>query len=497
MTESIFEVIKYHECGDNSSRCFDLVTAVISSSTDRILKKAEIIVGDHSLQIYECARVQLWKLSDKEMDECITIRRGDILRFNSVCLRNKYANFTGGATTCRQNVQQTTEHKLSKCICDLHHPSMQSISVPRFIKVGAVCGRHIITKAKQGGASAETDWNVVDQVGRWFRETHESNHVDDSNRLHAKRKLRELIAPNLKSDVLVRVLQMDIDEKSEQKYDARGKNVNTEFVQIIINDGDGVETEHDSKVLYVLRSSPLLVKIKECYQRQETFLLRDVLTQKITKNIKPNCTNGEMTHSVILVPSNKTCLELVSQQIPRNRSKRANNGRSSNKDYTSENIRLSLTPVSTQGSFDKIPYSLLHRESDFINKFIAHLSSMRLIDQDISICSMSCLREFSKFFSISCRRQNGNDDFMDQRVILTIHPEDHTEESLQVLAGIDIVAILCGCSDLSHAELISEDHSTFLKSLMSLKVPLEWSLKHNHILNATHVEAVSMPSLDF
>lgn len=477
MTKSIIEIIKCQE--RDNSRCYDLIAAVISLSTDRILKKAEMIVGDHSLQSYECARIQLWKLSDKEMNECIMIHRGDIIQFNSVCLRSKYANLAGRATTSRQNCQKK-EHKLSQCICDLHHPPMQSISVRRFVKVGAVCGRHTIMQEHKSGDSSDTDWNIVDQVGRWFRETNVSNHVDDSNRLHAKRKLRELITPNLKSDVLVRVLQMDTDEKSPKQMHGSfcGSKVNTEYVQIIVNDGEGVETEDDSKLLYVLRSSTLLVKIRECYQRQETFLLREMLTQKITKNIKPDCTNDEMSHSIVLVPSNKTCLEIV-PQIPRNKVKCAR-------------IRSSPSPVATPTS-----RSGHDGESDCI-KLIAHLSSMRFVDLETSIYSESYMHEYSEFF-YKCFGKQNFDDWLDHGIILTIHPQGpSSEEQLQVMARNDIVATLCGCSHPPHrTKLISEEQSMFLKRLMSLKVPLEWSLKRNHILNATHVESVSMPSLDF
>lgn len=480
MTKSIIEVIKYHN-SDN----FDIVAAVISSSTDRILKRAEIIVGDHSLQSYECARVQLRKLNDREMDECIMIHRGDIIRFNSLCLRKKYGNSADGET-----FQSAAEHKLSNCVCDFHHPPKCSLSVQRFAKVGAVCGRHIMIKTNQGG-DLETDRNIIDQVGQWFRETHESIHVNDSNRLHAKRKLCELIIPNMKSDVLIRVLQIDSDERSIQKYDSSGNYVNSEYAQIIVIDGEGVETEDDSKVLYVLRNSSLLVKIRECFQRQETFLLRDVMTQKITKNIKPICMNGEMNHSVILVPSYKTCLEIV-PQMSRNKSKCIrSHGDSNSNCCTAEN--LNLTPVldSTQASFYKF-----HRESNFIKQIIAHLSSLRVADVEISIDSVSCLEHYTDFFS-KCVRKKECDDFMNPQMILTIHPQGDNQETLKVLAGIDIIVALCGCCDLSDLQLLSEEHSTFLKALMSLKVPLKWSLTHNHTLNVINVEAVSMPSLDF
>jgi hypothetical protein len=205
--------------------------------------------------------------------------------------------------------------------------------------------------------------------------------------------------------------------------------------------------------------------------------------------------NGEMSNSVILVPSYKTCLEIV-PQMPRNKSKcDSSHGGPRSKYYATEDLKLSPPPVPTQGSFDKTPTSLLHRESDII-KIIAHLSSLRLMDLETSIYSVSCLNEYTEFLS-KCFCKQKCDDFMNPQMILTIQSHGDAVENLQVLAGIDILAALCGCCDLSDVQLISDEHLTFLKSLMSLKVPLEWSLTHNHTLNAINVKAVSMPSLDF
>lgn len=486
-------------CGETKpvqERCFDLVAAVISVSTDRILKKAEIIIGDDSLERHQCARVQLWKLTDKDLDECIAIQKGDIIRFHAVCVRKKYVDSShADDITIMRNNLKPFEQKLSSCVCDFYLPLKSYTALSPFVQVGYVCGRHIMTKGNHIG-ELSSEPSVVNQVGAWFREIHgSSTHNDDSTRLHTKRRLCELITPNMKSDVIVRVLHMDIDGKTK-RHSVGGRYGNiVEYARIILVDGEEVERGDDSMALHILYNSPLFLKISECYKKQEAFILRNVLTQK-AHHVKSTCMNSnELIQAVILVPTYKSTIEVLPHIHLNNNSKRRRTNELKGNQHLDGPPTLST--LSTHGALENT-HSSVHHVNEF--KMVGHLSSLRFNGMDGFVCSMTGWSEYLDFFSNVVGKWTFQ-ELSGKTVILTICPKECNVEDFQVVAGTDIIATLCGCSDLSESlnqnEVISEEHSTFLKNLISLKVPLEWSLKHSLILNTTYAEAVSLPTLDF
>ena len=76
-TISILEAIKEYREGNgkqdssDGERPIDLTTAILSVTVDRLMKKAEMLVGDDSLERHQCARLQFWKLNNKDLGRCI------------------------------------------------------------------------------------------------------------------------------------------------------------------------------------------------------------------------------------------------------------------------------------------------------------------------------------------------------------------------------------------------------------------------------------------
>ena len=96
----------------------DLSVAVLSTSVRYQQRKAEILVGDHSLQRHQCARILFWKLSSVDLDTCKSIQKGDIVRLNSVTIRNDYT--PPGQLNAKETnncVESSLTEKMSTIFC--------------------------------------------------------------------------------------------------------------------------------------------------------------------------------------------------------------------------------------------------------------------------------------------------------------------------------------------------------------------------------------------
>ena len=502
-TLSISDALKEHRQGNGNEpngRPIDLATAIISIDIDHQMKKAEMLIGDHSLKPHQCARMQFWRLNSSDMDKCIALRKGDIVRFNGVTLRKDYT--IAFAFSIQQDDENAELSKLSTVLCDFHH-SFQNPNVgASFGKIATVTsmafGRHVLTEANAYN-SLVTPRDIVDSVAEWFQSNHPIFYDEEENHHNQKRKLRELTAPNMLSDIVVRVLQMDIDEVWRKQQWNRYQTSGTRTLRVILIDGDDVENEEDSIPFFIEETNPLLNQLRRLFRGRDTFLIRQVLTKKSDFSRRP-CNGGAAAavSDLTLVPTSKTTIEAISSTpsptSTRNIAKRLR--------YSSEvHAGASLSPTSGDDS----ERSQASPQSSSINGRSKVLSSLSCIHFDglgVGVRLSKCNSTWPTPLELSRMlvREDSKSSIDYRPATLTINAKGTTHQSeLHVKAHPEIMSVLCGDRDPARiwTNEIASKVSYLLKGMISLEIPLDWTLMREHDLNVWYVEDVSLPSLDF
>lgn len=470
----------------------DLLTAILSISIDHEVRKADIAIGDYSLKRHEFARIHLWRLNTTDMEKCIALRRGDIARFSGVSIKKAYTK-TDPSTNAelvsqQMPTQDTHTAKHLTCLCDFHYSFHNPSIGACFGKVATGFGRHIIMEANLN-RSLLTPKSLLDRVGHWFRENHgefchQEEHRSDE---HCRRAIHELNAPKLLSDIVVRVLQIDIDGAWQNKqYWKRDGNVTS--IRVILIDARGVENEEDSMPLFIASNNPLLEQIRKHFRKRNAFLLRQVLTERSNSSRMVSTGDGILS-GIFLVPTTKSTIEVVSSFSPPNSSNIAKRLRCS-----TDVANTSLSPMSADASDKNSPSP-------------QQAIRFKIVSPLVSICFEDLHTVFTSDFkwasnsdlSLTTVGEDGEVHYRNARIMI------HAKEGCalvhqEVFADADTISTLCGSCDpsqLCENKQTKEKASNLIIGLLNLIVPLEWILCRDNGTGTIRIEAVSLPSLDF
>jgi len=472
----------------------DLLTAILSISIDHEVRKADIAIGDYSLKRHEFARIHLWRLNTTDMETCIALRRGDIARFSGVSIKKAYTK-TDSPTNAELASQQlptqdTHTAKHLTCLCDFHYSFKNPNIGACFGKLATGFGRHIIMEANLN-RSLLTPKSLLDRVGHWFRETHgefchQEEHRSDE---HCRRAIHELNTPKLLSDIVVRVLQVDIDGAWQNKqYWKRTENVTS--IRVILIDARGVENEEDSMPLYIASNNPLLEQIRTHFRKRNAFLLRQVLTERRNSSRMVSPGDGLLS-GIFLVPTTKSTIEVVSSFTPpksRNIAKRLR--------YSTDVANGSLSPMSADASDKNSPSP-------------QQAIKFKIVSPLVSICFEDSHTVFTSDFkwasnsdlsgTLTSVGEGGEVHYRNARIM--IHAKEGcTLVHQEVFADANTISTLCGSCDpsqLRENKHTKEKALNLISSLLTLIVPLEWIICRDHGTGTIRIESVSLPSLDF
>ncbi len=530
----------------------DLSVAVLSTSVRYQQRKAEILVGDHSLQRHQCARILFWKLSSVDLDTCKSIQKGDIVRLNSVTIRNDYT--PPGQLNAKETnncVESSLTEKMSTILCDFSHsfnspPEGASFGIIASMSPMVHGGYYVLINPESGGLcrSLITSHKIISSVCKWYltekyrTEVPLSSHPDEHEQRHRPRKVRELSAPNLLSDLLVRSSQQ-LSVVSINTFGSRFKKHPSQTTfRAVFMDGNGIESESDSIPFHVESSNPLLSRLRQLTSTREIFLIQKVLT--IWNDESP--TRNEPSRELILVPTSDTCIEtklvaesavsVASGSNKRLRLMGTNHGEED--PAVGINLSLSESPSSLLGDersfslFQNVPVLSNVTKVEDLPPKILRLSCIHYEAKNIFLKADGSWPSCSEIEKILIRKEEGETDtngaFRYNPAMLTLvgineegshimnddsrlSPVDAPE--LNVKANGDVMRILCCSYDpiqmMTSAAQSSEriqKISDILRGLILLQVPLKWSLvtkreSDKNIAVQVVVKNVSLASLDF
>jgi hypothetical protein len=461
----------------------DLLAAILSITIDHEIRKVDIVVGDYSLKRHQLARVHLWRLNINDMDKCIAFRKGDIVRFNGVSIRKAYSTTPSPTTNglVSEQPNQGTAETLT-CLCDFHYSFLNPNIGTCFAKIATGFGRHMIIEANIN-RSLETPKSLVDCVGQWFKDNNsEICYFDEHRNEHCRRALSELTTPNLLSDIVVQVMQIDIDGAWKDKQ--RGytpNNGNVKRIRVILMDSEDVKNEKDCMPLFIASSNPLLNQIRECFRRRRSFHMRQVLT---------NRNNLASAHDdIFLVLTSKSSIEIALPSPSGNITKRPR--------HSNEDGNVILTPLSAATSDRKFP------SSQEATRFtvISSLESIAIEGSDI-LLTVDYNWANSPNFANLLTTIGEDGDVCYRNALITIHGKGNTCTSTNqaVFACRSIISTLCGSHNplnLRETKSTEKKATKLIMSLLQLRAPLKWNLYCAPDTNIVHVESVALLALDF
>ena len=592
-TTSVLEALKEHRTvtvtgGGSSTRpttthtTIDLTAAVVSISVNHQQRKAEMLVGDHSLERHQCARILFWRLSSVDLDKCKSIQKGDIVRLNCVTVRKDYTTNTNTnhnynheqsqAKSKSKNMEDTKSgaainkghanaapaplaEKLSTILCDFSHSFQTPATGSTFGKIASmnpmVHGGYYVMASPEADLcrSLNTPRETVHAVGEWFLENHHmrsmgisSYNQDHEEHRHQKRKVRELTASNMLSDVLVRTSQLGVDDTTMNTLGNRKKQQpSITLFRAILMDGDGIENENDTIPFHVESCNPLLNRLRQLSRTRDIFLIRQVLTVRNDASRRPhrgtsNGNGGGANMEIILVPTANTSIDsTMSVSVSTTASALASNKR----------LRLTSTCSYSEDQHEQLHPSISESESPTSislgdqQQSISFLRSLPISSSNVErlppvMSSLSCIHYEGEHLHLKAETKtsswptcstlsyiltqrdesNGIVHYYYKPAILTLcvsnggTDTDSSSAELCVKANGNIMEILCGSYEPSrlaphtHGDgmaMTIQKVSDLLRGLVHLRVPLKWTLvrKYERGTSFVHVEDVALPSLDF
>ena len=551
-------------------RPIDLTVSILQISVFHHLKKVEMMIGDDSLERHQCARMLFYKLSSAALEKCKSMQKGDIVRLNCVTIRKNYMN-TGTSTdlTCTTTSTDTSTstidrddakddsdraelkmkhspEKLSTIMCDFYHSFQNPTEGSTFGKIasfnplmdGGYTYNISMTELDQ---SLLTPQNKIDAVGAWFLERHRTSlhslkvHTTGtgchSRHLYQKRKIRELNAPYMLSDVLVRISQLVVDDSAMKRpnwnWNRQRQPNSTMFRAILMDGNDATNHDHDHETIpfYFDHLNPLSKRMKQYARTGETFLMRRVRTENHDASRQPyaRCGGGggnggglQMDMEIVLVPTIDTSIVAVSvsSPIPLGRGKRFRSSISNSFDVDlNQSMSESQSSMFEDDSCFHLPIVQNQVSEDRLRTITTNLLSIHFEDEHLHFhldSDESCWPTLGNLLNVLSVVDESSGERSYKPATLTIRGVGNAVQvppKVQVKADAEVMSTLCGSYDLRNRNAGGRNNSIslqtvldLLKGLIVLEVPLKWNLVQkleDGASSCLHVEDVFLPSLDF
>jgi len=492
----------------------DIILVIISISTNSQTNNVEILGGDHSVKNHECVRIQLnpHRVTTFERNQLITLKKGDIVLFNGLSVRKDYipemttiqsdtwksAQLSSSSSSCLQKISTTT------VLCDFHHSWLNSNSDSRNLtKLATVSSidatKHIMINPEYFANMSDTVNDTVHKVAEWFY-THHSAQISDlkltdfdcysseqNNQERCQRRnIRDLASSGLLSDIIVRIMQVDVDIPlpwARETARRNGWGPKDTISRAILVDPDMKDEKDSISIIMNRNTDRLFGKVQDAFRKHHLCILRGVLTKLVVNHHPRQIAMGATR--IFLVSTPTTSLEVLegspsSQMLPASKRSRQSSSQMTQESQSlgrsgSHQLMGIISSIQFDGSSASDEVGLA------CHKILLQISTR--LDQITNVLQFRPAIVSIK--PLSCG-ENGND-----------------ASQIQAKASSHIVSVLFG-SRAPDILLKDEDEqknaAALMQGLIHLAVPLEWSLLEyhdDHENTSTIICGVSLRSLLF
>ena len=478
---------------------FDILVTLLSIQIQNNRQSVELIVADQSLQSHEMCRIQLYNLNTKDINKCIEMRKGDMVRFNGISIKKRY-------DTINDVIENELEHDIEKfncCVMDLHYSFKDLHSESTFCKVASGYGEQVIMEADVPSIF-QTDRNVLKELRWWFvHSKYYRVEVPDTN--YCRRQLKELTKPNLLSDVNVRILSIDRDESwTSRQGHSRWKG--GEYTRLLLEDCTQYvlpdsqfqqesfgtsSSEQETLPLYVSNQNPLLKIMREYHRSRIPFTLRRVLTERM------KVWSDEIISDIFMVLTKHTTIQQLvynfdKDSLTQTQSAKRKRGESTSLFEVDEHGFVNQKLDSKESKCAKTDIN--EKEKISLTGYIASISFDGQILFGESNKIWPCYDEFVNV--ITSVNSNGDRTFKDASITLC---ENETNLRKDICANEFIISTLLGDCDAISIANKNADREAYsyelLQDLITLEVPLEWTLKIDNCTLIYEATSVFLESL--